>query len=176
MEMEPSMDTGPVLAQSLTRIEDSDETPELERRLSRSGAALLVSALPYYLVGSITPVVQDPDQVTYAPMIRKEEGLIDWSVPACQIWRASRAYQPWPGSYTHWKGKLLKVVSCWPDDSFAVEEEPGMVVLLGGGHEIGVATGRGVLVLRELALEGSKPAGAREFLMGHRDFVGGLLQ
>lgn len=176
MLMEPTMDTGPILAQSLTRIEDSDETPDLESRLSRSGAALLTSVLPFYLEGSITPVAQDAGQATYAPMIKKEDGLVDWSLPTRQIWRANRAYRPWPGTYTHWKGKLLKVVSCWPDEAQAAAEEPGTVILLGAGKEVGVATGSGVLVLKELALEGGKTVGAREFLLGHRDFVGSRLE
>ncbi|MGI5835875.1 MAG: methionyl-tRNA formyltransferase [Chloroflexota bacterium] len=176
MLMEAGLDTGPIIAQSLTRIEDVDEAPELEIRLSRSGAALLIATLPFYLDGSIKPVIQDPDQATYAPMIKKGDGAIDWSLPARQIWRANRAYRPWPGTFTRWKGKLLKVVSCWPEDTLLVMEKPGTVVALGAGKEIGVATGRGVLVLKELALEGGKTLGVRQFLAGHRDFVGSCLE
>jgi len=175
MSMEPTMDTGPILGQSLTRIDDSDEAPELESRLARAGAALLTSVLPFYLDGSLTPVPQDPALVTYASMIEKGNGLIDWMLPARQIWRASRAYKPWPGTYSYWKGRLLKVVSSWPEDATVAGEEPGAVVPMGGGKEVGVVTGSGVLVLREVALEGGKTVGAREFLLGHRDFLGSKL-
>ncbi len=175
MSMEPTMDTGPILGQSLTRIEDSDDAPELESRLSRAGAALLISVLPFYLDGSLVPVPQDPALATYASMIEKGDGLIDWMLPARQIWRASRAYKPWPGTYSYWKGRVLKVISSWPEDALAVGDEPGTVVALGGGKEVGVVTGSGVLVLREMALEGGKAVGGREFLLGHRDFLGSKL-
>lgn len=175
MLMEAGLDTGPIIAQSLTRIEDIDEAPELEIRLSHMGAALLNSTLPFYLEGSIKPVAQDANQATYAPMIKKEDGIIDWSFSARQIWQANRAYRPWPGTFTHWKGKLLKVISCWPDDALQVTEESGTAISLGAGKEIGVATGSGVLVLKELAMEGGKTLGVREFLAGHRDFVGSVL-
>ena len=175
MMMDAGMDTGPILAQAMTRIEDTDEAPELEGRLSRAGAALLVSTLPFHLGGAIKPVVQDPSLATYTQMIKKEDGLIDWSLPARRIWRANRAYRLWPGTFTRWRGKLLKVISCWPDDSFPAIEQPGTVVPVGGGREVAVVTGGGGLVLKEVALEGGKSVGIREFLLGHRDFVGSQL-
>lgn len=175
MLMEPGMDTGPILAQSMTRIEDTDSTPDLEDRLSRMGAELLVATLPCYLEGALKPVPQEETLATYAPIIKKEDGLVDWSAPAVQIWRASRAYRPWPGAYTYWKGRMLKVISCWPEGSAIRPEEAGTVVPLGQGREVGVVTGVGVLKLLEVALEGSRPMGVREFVAGHRDFVGSRL-
>lgn len=175
MLMEPSMDTGPILAQSRTRIEDSDTTPSLEDRLSRAGAALLVSVLPCYLRSSAKPVPQDDSLATYAPIIKKEDGLIDWPLPAVQIWRASRAYRPWPAAYSFWRGRQVKLLSCRAEPSTSAPEAPGTVVSLQSGKSIGVATGEGALRLEELALEGGRPMGVREFVAGHRDFVGSRL-
>lgn len=176
MVMDPAMDSGPMLAQSRTRVDDIDDTPSLEQRLSRAGAALLLSTLPCYLNGSVRPVPQDESRATYVPIVKKEDGLIDWSRPAEWIWRANRAYRPWPGSYTFWRGRLLKVISCRPESAEFPNEEPGTVVPLGDGRGIGVVTGRGLLRLEEVALEGCRPTGAYSFSLGCRGFVGSRLQ
>ncbi|MGE5620182.1 MAG: methionyl-tRNA formyltransferase [Sphingomonadaceae bacterium] len=170
--MEPGLDTGPILSQRETRIEEQDTAATLEERLSHLGAELLVSTLPPYLDGTLRPVPQDESRATYAPIIKKEAGLIEWSRPAREIWRANRAYTPWPGTYTYWKGKMLKVVSCWPEEGATAGEPPGTVVPLDGSRGAGVVTGGGTLRLLEVALEGSRPMGIREFLLGHRDFIG----
>ncbi len=175
MAMAPAMDAGPILAQSRTRIEDSDTAPILEGRLAGMGAALLLSMLPCYLAGALEPVPQDDGLVTFAPVIPKEAGAIDWSQPAEQIWRMSRAYRAWPGCFTYWRGRLLKVISCRPERAAAAVEQAGTVVSLGAGREIGVVTGAGVLRLLEVAQEGGRPMGAREFAIGHRGFVGSRL-
>ncbi len=173
MVVEPSMDTGPVLAQCLTRIEESDTTPDLEDRLSRAGSALLLSVLPCYLSGGLHPVPQDAEKATYAPIIKKEEGLVDWSLPARRIWLANRAYQPWPGTYSYWEGRMLRIVSCEPQEEPA-GSEPGTVLAL-SNRGYGVATGDGVLRLEEVAPEGGRTMTVREFVAGHRDFVGSRL-
>lgn len=173
MVMDPGMDTGPILAQSLTRIEDDDSTPDLEDRLSRAGGPLLVSVLPHYLSGNSKAVPQDSSRATYAPMIKKEHGAIDWSVPARRIWLANRAYRPWPGTYTYWEGRLLRIVSCEPQAE-PVSVEPGTVLAF-SNRTYGVATGEGVLRLVEVAPEGSRVMAVREFVAGHRGFVGSRL-
>lgn len=175
MVMEPSMDTGPILGQIVTRIEDSDSTPDLEERLSLAGAALLTSVLPCYLTGRISPVHQDAEKVTYASLIRKEHGEVDWAAPARAIWLATRAYRPWPGTYSHWRGKLLKIWSCAPEDARAGASSPGTVLAL-GIRGAAVATGSGILRLDEISLEGGRAMQVGEFLAGHRDFLGSRLE
>jgi methionyl-tRNA formyltransferase len=170
MQMEAGMDTGPILARTVTRIEDTDSTPDLEGRLSRAGATLLVSVLPHYLSGEVKPIVQDTALATYAPIIKKGDGLIDWSLPVRRIWLANRAYRPWPGTYSYWKGRLLKIVSCEPSGESA-HAEPGTVLALANGG-CGVATGEGVLRVMDVAPEGGRVMTVREFRAGHRDFVG----
>ena len=175
MLMEPSMDTGPILAESLTRIEDGDTAVQLEDRLSRGGAQLLVDVLPCYLEGRAQPVAQVDELATYAPIIKKDHGLIDWSRSAVEIWRANRAYRAWPGTFTHWRGQLLKVIACVPGRQDWSPEEPGTVVSLEEGRGAGVVTGDGVLVLEEVSMEGGRAMGLRDFLAGHRDFPGSRL-
>lgn len=174
MVMDAGMDTGPTLSQSITRIEDSDATPDLESRLAEMGAELLSSTLLRYLDGALQPAPQDEAGATYARILKKADGLIDWTRPAVEIWRSCRAYRPWPGSFSFWGDRQLKVVSCRPGEGLA-GLEPGRVIPLSGGKEAGVATGDGVLWLEEVALEGGRPLGIREFLPGHRDFIGSLL-
>jgi methionyl-tRNA formyltransferase len=176
MLMEPTMDTGPVLAQSITRIEDGDTTPELEDRLARAGGHLLASVLPCYLAGAAEPVVQDEALATYAPIIKKTDGLIDWSQPALAIWRANRAYRPWPGTYAYWEGRILKIASCRPEPGQpGVPAQPGTVLARDGGKGAAVATGEGALRLDEVAPEGGRTMMVREFLAGHQSFLGSTL-
>ena len=175
MRMDTGLDTGPILARRPTPIQDDDTAQTLEDRLSRMGADLLLEELPRYLGGSLHPVPQEESLATYAPMIRKEDGLVDWKRPAVAIWRACRAYQPWPGIYSYWRGRLLKILSCSPEGAMGALEPPGMVVSLDGGRGAGVATGSGILRLMEVAVEGGKALPIRDFLIGHRDFVGSRL-
>lgn len=170
MLMEPTMDTGPIIGQSRTLIGAEDTAMELEERLARAGAALLVSVLPFHLSGAAAAVPQLNDLATYAPILKKEQGLIDWSSSAVDIWRACRAFRPWPGTYTYWRGKLLKLVSCLPED-LHLPGDAGTVVPLDGGQAAGVITGSGVLRLRDVGLEGGRTMPVREFLAGHRDFI-----
>jgi methionyl-tRNA formyltransferase len=175
MMMEPSMDTGPVLAQSRTLIDAEDTALLLEARLARAGASLLVAVVPLHVAGASVAVPQLHELASYAPVLRKDAGLIDWRSPATHIWRASRAFTPWPGTYSYWRGRLLKVVSAEPE-RLDLPEEPGTVVGMDEGKGAGVATGEGVLRLREVALEGARAMTVREFLAGHRDFIGSRLE
>jgi len=175
MRMDAGLDTGPILARRPTPIREDETAPALEDRLSRMGADLLLEELPRYLDGSLHPVPQEESLATYAPMIRKEDGLVDWTRPAVAIWRACRAYQPWPGTYSFWRGRLLKILSCRPEGAMGMLEPPGTVVPLDGGRGAGVATGSGILRLTELAMEGGKALPIRDFLIGHRGFIGSRL-
>ncbi len=175
MRMDAGLDTGPILAQRETRIQEGDTAVTLEERLSRMGGELLVGTLPAYLEGAVVPVPQDENRASYAPIIKKEAGQIDWTHRAVEIWRANRAYTPWPGSYSYWNGRLLKVVSCRPEGSIVSNEPPGTVVPLGTEREAGVATGSGVLRLVEVALEGGRSMAIQDFLLGHRTLMGSRL-
>lgn len=175
MLMDQGMDTGPVLAQRSCPIAPQDTAETLTYRLFQLGAELLKEILPGWLRGEVQPVPQDHSQATYTRRIEKEDGQADWSQPAVVLERRLRAFTPWPGLYTRWKGKLLKVLAAVPLPQPA-QAPPGTVVRLDSQDTpCGVATGDGILGLRRLQLEGGKAQDARQFVIGYRDFIGSRL-
>ena len=153
-----------------------DTVESLTDRLFREGAKLLVRSIPLYTQGDLVPWPQEETQATYARKLTKEDGAIQWGLPAMTLWRQVRAYSPWPGSYTRWRGKLLKVLDAVPLPS-GESRHPGEVVPLerGATAPMGVVTGDGVLGIKRVQLEGKKDVAARDFLMGHEGFVGSTL-
>ena len=173
MLMDEGMDTGPILSQATCPISPQDTRESLRARLAQLGADLMVDTLPRWLAGAIEPQPQDHDQATYCCLIAKEDGLIDWSQPAIGICRSCRAYCSWPGLYTYWRGKLLKVLSAEALPQWAGEGEPGQVMALDEG--LAVATAEGALLLIEVQLAGKRALSAGDFARGQRDFVGSVL-
>lgn len=175
MLMDEGMDTGPVLARRSEQIRPDDTAGMLTDRLGHIGARLLVEVLPEWLAGRITPAAQDDRDATYCRPLRKSDGLIDWRQSAAVIERQVRAMDPWPGAYTQWRGRLLKVLQAAeaPAATARAEVPPGEVVALNNAAV--VATGEGLLLLRRVQLEGRQPLDAVTFLRGQRDFVGSVL-
>jgi methionyl-tRNA formyltransferase len=173
MRMDAGMDTGDVLAQRAEPIRPDDTTGSLSARLAELGAELLIETLPRWLACDIEPQPQDHNQATYCKLLSKEDGRIDWTQPAEVIARQVRAYDPWPGTFTTWEGKRLKVLKASPQLDWAGSTSPGQVIDL--DDEPGVATGKGVLVLHEVQLEGKRAMDARTFLVGYRGFIGSRL-
>jgi methionyl-tRNA formyltransferase len=179
MKLDEGMDTGPVLTRRPEPIRPDDTTETLERRLATLGARLLVETIPGYLSSQIVPEPQDDLQATYCHPIRKEDGQIDWSQSAIAIERAVRAFIPWPVAHTTWEGRQLRILRAHvesADATVAAGEHappPGSVVRLGKGA--GVATGRELLVLDEVQLEGKGVTSASAFVNGYRSFVGSRL-
>ena len=168
------MDTGPILAQRQIPILPHDTTGSLFEKLSGLGADLLMDTLPQWLSGKLVAQPQDHEKATYCKMIAKEEGLIDWHRPAVELWRRVRAFQPWPGCYTTWQGRTVKIIEAIP---LSGEGTPGMVVAMSHepGAPVGVQTGGGVLGLVQVQLEGKRAMSAAEFIRGQRDFIGAQL-
>jgi methionyl-tRNA formyltransferase len=173
MLMDEGMDTGPILAQAECEIEPQDTAGSLSVKLAHLGANLLVETLPRWLDGQIAPQPQDDSLATYCQMVTKKDGLIDWSLPATDLWLRVRAYHPWPGTYTYWRGKLLKILRARPVTIGPSGEEPGRVISLDDG--VAVVTGTDALLLEEIQLAGKKALAAREFIRGQRDFIGSVL-
>ncbi len=174
MLMDEGVDTGPILAQAREPIRPDDTTETLSRRLAVLGADLLAETLPRWVRGEITPQPQDDAQATYAPMLRKADGWIDWREPAVLIERKVRAYQPWPTAMTRWRGKVLKILRARPEPDIRREEPPGTVVVWDDGAA--VVTGEGLLVLLEVQLEGKRALDIAAFLRGARGFIGSQLE
>lgn len=165
-EMDEGMDTGRILYQVKTEIDPDENAESLLRRLSFLGAEALEKTINLMEEGRITPVAQNHSEATYAPMLKKSDGLIDWRMKAYEIHNRVRGMNPWPGAFTHWKGKILKI---WKTDLIAsnLSDEKGTVVDV-KDDGIYVQTGDGLLRIKELQLEGKKRLQVNEFLNGYR--------
>ena len=179
MLMDKGMDTGAVLAQREWAISADDTTETLTDKLAEVGAQLLMETLPLWLESRITPQPQDNGKATYSKMVTKEDGQIDWRRPALELWRMVRAFQPWPGCYTKWQGKQLKIIEATPMAVYAGETvtgEAGRVIALDGKEvAFGVATPAGILGVLKVQLEGKRVMPSAEFLRGQRQFIGEVL-
>jgi methionyl-tRNA formyltransferase len=151
MRIDAGLDTGDMLLKAETEIGHEENAIELGRRLSVMGAELLVETLAR--IREIVPEKQDAAQATYAPLLKKEDGLIDWSRPAAAIHNQVRGLQPWPGAYTAFRGQTLNI---WKS---RVVEEPSL-------KPWAVRTGEGALELIEVQLEGRKRMSAADFANG----------
>ena len=172
MIVEPKLDTGPALARAAITILPHDNAGTLTEKLGVVGADLLLEALTAWRRGEIEPKAQDESQSTYFSQMQKEAGEIDWTLPALSIWRQVRAYNPWPGCYTAWGGKQLKIVEA---EALPDMETPGpgkIIELPGRKDAAGIGTGKGVLAVERLQLRGKRAVTAAEFLRGQRGFIG----
>jgi methionyl-tRNA formyltransferase len=165
MRIDEGLDTGDILLQKQIEIHPEDTAVTLSPRLAEPGAALLVETLRGLEKGSIYPVPQDNAQATLAPILKKEEGQIDFRRTATEIHNRLRGFQPWPGAYTVFRGKNLKVITARP------AAEP--VTIPAGelevhGEHLFVGCSGTALELLQIQPEGKKPMTAREFIAGYR--------
>ena len=166
MLLNEGLDTGDILLQEETQIGREDTAVTLAPRLAEIGAALLVKTLRGLEGGSVRPVPQDHSGATLAPLLKKEDGLVDFGRTAAEIQNRLRGFQPWPGVYTSFRGRNLKIISAAP-----VEGLPQLsrATLRVGGDRLFAGCGRGtVLELLQLQPEGKKVMSAREFISGYR--------
>jgi len=186
MKMDAGLDTGNIVAQRRTVIQPADDSATLHDRLARLGAELLVQTIPDYVAGKIQPLPQPIEGVSLAPKIKKEDGRIDWHLPAKTIWNRLRAFTPWPGAFTSWSSSfglirsqdtlkrelqshLLKI---WKAEVVEKSGEAGEV-LSADKSGIVAAGGKDALRILELQLEGGRRMSAAEFLAGHPLKAGG---
>jgi len=172
MKIDEGLDTGDILLKQQVPIRDDDTTETLSERLSSAGADLLEQTLLKLAQGEIQPQPQDHSQATFAPILKKEDGRIDWRLSAAEIWRRVRGLRPWPGAYTSFRSKNLHVWSAVPAAGQAgPDDEPGKISP--SSHSLRVVCGLGTLLeVRELQLEGRKRLAARDFLNGVRPAAG----
>ena len=163
MQMNEEMDAGDILLVRETPIGAAETGGELSERLANLGATALQQALESLAAENLEPSPQDHANATFAPKIKKADGLIDWTSPALDIANRCRAFNPWPSIYTRHAGKLLKIHRAearMADHTMA----PGVVISC--GETIDIATGQGTLAIRELQAEGRKRLQARDFSRG----------
>lgn len=173
------LDHGPILAQVIEVIHPDDTFPTLADRMAKISAVKLIEILPLYQSGKLMPQEQDNGLATKAPIIKKEDGKIDWNKPAQEIYNTWRAYQPWPGIYTSWNGKNLKITSC----SSHVGSSPNIGEARRGIVVPGTVLGSGVVVcgsstfleIHKLQLEGKQVTDIKSFINGNKKFIDSVL-
>ncbi len=172
MLLDEGMDTGPILAQSTPiQLSGRERGAELQALLFKDGAAMLPAVLDGLQDGSIVPQPQDDSKATITRLLDRSDGEIDWSDSAEQIDRMIRAYDPWPGTFTGWDGKGLKILSAEPVNEYSIGE--GVVFEKDG--RLFVGCGSGTLEIVQLQLEGRQAVAAADFLRGQPDFNGTTL-
>jgi methionyl-tRNA formyltransferase len=168
MRMNEKMDEGDIILKGIVPVDEQDDAVTLLKKLSRKGADILSEVIRVIKDGRVEFIPQDHDKATYAPKLKKEDGLICWNDSAYEIYNKIRAYVPWPCCYTHWNAKILKIWKAKPV-SAPIDEtiKPG-TVLEADKTGIPVKTGQGALKIEELQLEGSRRMTAEQFLAGHK--------
>ena len=165
IKMDEGMDTGDILLAQEVEIGDEDTAQSLHDRLAQVGASLIIKAMDQLDKGTLRPIPQDHSEASYAPPLKKEDALIDWSQDGREIFNRIRGFNPWPGAFTYLKGVRLKVFS-----GEIINEEgreaPGNVVQ-SGSEGVKVTTGKGSLLIKEVQLEGRKRMPIHEFLVGN---------
>jgi methionyl-tRNA formyltransferase len=173
MKMDKGLDTGPILAQQSIPILPRDTAESLACTLATLAADTLEKYLPVYIRGDLVPEPQTEQSATYAPQLRKEDGRMDFTRPALHLERKIRAFYPWPGTYTLWKGQILKILS-------ADVESAVPIAVAGTVLEIrrfpAVQTADGILILLEIQSAGRRPMPGDVFLRGARNILGTVLE
>lgn len=168
MQIDAGMDTGPMLLRHEMEIGPDETTPELARRMAEAGAPLIADTLRKLERGEVRPIPQDSSQASYAPLLEKEHGLIDWSLPAHRIYNRMRGFTPWPGAYTSFRKQICQIWGRPADSALASRSEiPGS--LLASSDAVYAICGEGSCLQIETAqIEGRKRVKAREFVNGAR--------
>ncbi|MCE5207373.1 MAG: methionyl-tRNA formyltransferase [Chloroflexi bacterium] len=171
MKMEEGLDSGPLLSRFALDLSSTDTAETLEMRLAGAGAALLTETLPDYLKGIIEPVPQPSEGQTYAPLLKKEDGLLDFSQPVELLERQIRAYYPWPGCYIPLDNGILKIHKAYIEhDIHAVAGRKSII-----DQRPAIGAKGGSLVFSQVQPAGKKPMEGKAFLMGYHKWLGGTL-
>jgi len=186
--MDEKMDHGPILSQRATMIEEAETAKSLHDKLANLGARLLLETIPKWQRGLIKPYPQDEKKVTFSKIITKEDGKINWEKTAEELEREIRAFSDWPGSFTFWKQRGIKMVRIKILKARVLKSTGGISYPIGKTlvvpqNELGVQCGEGLLskkrdflIIERLQMEGGKEMGSEEFLRGHTDFIGTILK
>ena len=165
MQMAPGLDTGKILMQQTERIKQTDTASILHDRLAQAGADLLLKTVMKIQSKSLQPIPQDHARATYAPLLSKKDGRIDWKKSARQVDAFIRGMTPWPGAFTYHGDRRLKIFSSKPID-LNHGETPGSV-LKGFADELRIAAGDGALLILEIQEDSGRRMKTKDFLRGH---------
>jgi methionyl-tRNA formyltransferase len=176
MTVLPKVDSGHILAQLKVAVDQEDTTQSLTPKLFQLGAELLVYTIPRWIDGELEPQPQDESKATYTRTYTKDDGRINWTTSAIVISRRLRAFTPWPGCYTTWQGRTMKILEATPLPGLQTDQKPGQVIRLGEADgDVGVTTGNGILLLHTIHLEGKRPLPISDFLRGQKGLIGSTL-
>jgi methionyl-tRNA formyltransferase len=168
MRMNEKMDEGDIILKEIVPITGQDDAITLSERASKKGANILLEAIRLIKNNEVEFVAQDKSRATYAPKLKKGDGLIDWKKGADEICNRIRAFVPWPGCFTHLDKKIFKIWKARPVTvSDSGKSKPGEILEV-NKNGIVVKTGKGALKIYELQLEGSRRMTAEEFIAGHK--------
>lgn len=171
MLMDEGMDTGAMLLQEAIPITDDDTAGTLSPRMAELGGRLLVETIARLKAGTLVPTPQDSSQATMAPLLKKEDGIIDWTLPAVTLANRVRGLAPWPGAYTSVPGGDRWTI--WRAQAIpGPATKPPGVVLEVTSEAIHVATGEGVLALLELQPANSRRMAVSQYVAGHSISIG----
>ena len=161
MKLDEGMDTGEIIHSAKIKILKHDNLETLHDKLAVAGADLLVKTLPGFLKGKFKPYPQDDDLATYSKILTKKDGRINWEKSSDKILNMIRAYNPWPGTFTNWEGKCLKILAAEISER---EFDPGKIVIEGSKFYIGTADK--AISVTKLQMEGRRCLLAEEFVRG----------
>ena len=168
MQMDAGLDTGAIVSEARTAIVAEDNSQTLHDRLAQLGGTLLTRTIPDYVAGKIIPQPQPAEGSSYARKIKKEDGRLDWSQPACVLWNRVRGLTPWPGTFSHLHADgppvLLKI---WRAEVVTESSGASGKILSASRDELVVACGTDALRLLEVQREGGKRLTTAQFLAGH---------
>lgn len=171
MKVDEGLDTGPILVQKSLAIGADEIAPEIEAKITALAIDALAEYVPAYLTGTLSPRAQDNARASVCKELKRDDGRVDWTLPATTIYNRYRAFHPWPGLWTAWNGKRLKLLRVALADD---------VLLPAGlahaeGRRLLIGCGAGSIEALELQLEGSRAQDTPAFLHGHRTMDGARL-
>lgn len=173
--MDKGMDTGPILRQKATSVHLHETAGALTDRLSLEAATMLVPTLVDWINGNIELMPQDNNSASYSRLLKKSDGELNFREPAINLKRKVDAFNPWPASFTTYKGKRITILEAWLHDEKTPELGPGEVLYSPSDNKVLLGTAEGVLDVRTIQIEGKRPVAATEFLRGYQDFAGSIL-
>jgi len=176
MLLDQKVDHGPILAQEKIEILPTDNNEILHRRLAEAGTKLLVKILPEHLAGKIKPQPQDDSKATFTEIIKRSDGQVNWSKPASEIEAQFRAYFPWPGVFSLWGEKRLKIANLSVLEDQINDDLAAGTVFLTQNKALAVKCGQGAVELKSVQLEGKKEMSGEDFARGYQNIVGVVLK
>ena len=171
IQLDSGMDSGPILSQEKIKLQGDEFCDKLTMDLFMLGSKLVSKTISEFATGNIEIVQQDHDKATFTEKLSRNDGLIDWTKGFNRIWKEIRAYNPWPGSHTKFKGKNLKIIEA----KISTENKSASGYVSIHRNEVYVGTSDGSLNVKKLQVEGGNIVLASDFARGHKDFENSVL-